>query len=251
MDFNWPVLVINLKLFFVGQEAQDYTLKAAETALKLEKPLIVCPNLIDLNNVVQRLQQENKEALQCLSIFSQKIDDANAGGKGTGQICLEALAQAQGSLLNHAENRLYGKGKNYSEKDFESLSRIIEKCANQKFPLIVCADSALTGQKIAARVKELGAEKNLAIAVEWDEFIGQRISMVEHKPEEIIKAKKLIDEESKGLPVYAGAGVEKPADVKKAVQEMGLQGVLAATGFTKAPNYNGNYVKAIEDVLSF
>ena len=52
--------------------------------------------------------------------------------------------------------------------------------------LVVCADTAETAKKIAEKVTSLNLNE-ISLAVEWDEYIGTKISMVENKPEEIEK----------------------------------------------------------------
>jgi triosephosphate isomerase len=234
-------LVINVKQFVVGREIDDYLRQVERLAEEHRQELIVCPSLADLG----RLKDFKSKYL---SVFSQRVENSVAGERKTGSICIESVkANAQGSLLNHAESRLYGIG--FPEGKFKQLMEIVFLASERELPLIVCADSPVTAKKIAVAAQEEGLTERLALAVEWDEFIGQRLSMVEKKPGEIIQAVKAVHSVNQKIPVYCGAGVEKAEEIKKAVKEFGAQGALAATGFTKAPAFEGDYLKALESVF--
>ena len=235
----WPRLVVNVKQYVIGREIEEYVSKAGELAERFKQELVVCPSLTDLGRV---------KGGKHLSIFAQRIEACQHGDKKTGMVCIDSVKQsAQGSLLNHAENRLYGIG--FPEGKFRQLMEIIALADEKELPVIVCADSTNTAQRIASAAVDQGIAGRLAIAAEWDEFIGQRISMVEHKPTEIIQAVKAVHAVDRKIPVYCGAGVEKAEEIKKAVFEFGAQGALAATGFTKAPAFEGDYLAALESVF--
>ena len=73
--------------------------------------------------------------------------------------------------------------------------------------------------------------------------------MVKEKPEEIAKSVKAVRDIDGEMPVYCGAGVETAEEINQARKEFGVQGALAATGFTKAPKFNGDFARALESVL--
>ena len=135
---NWPALVVNLKQHVVGQAVKDYMVKAAGLALKHKQPLIVCPAVADIDKAFQAVKEFNENAFDYLKIFSQKIDNVRAGDSRTGTVCLDSLANAQGSLLNHMEARVYGAAPNFSQENFNSLIETVEKArARNNFDLII------------------------------------------------------------------------------------------------------------------
>jgi triosephosphate isomerase len=247
---NWPTLVVNLKNYFVGQAAKDYAVKAADVALKVKKPFAVCPSVADMDKFYCAVNKHNPEAFNYLSVYAQKVDDVEAGEKKTGHVCIDSLVNATGTLLNHAETRVYGSAANYTEQDYNTLMSTIEKVRKRSdFALIVCADNYKTAGKIAQGLKDKGLTENTALAIEWDEFIG-KVSIVNEKPEEITKAVEAVKAIDQSLPVYCGACVETAEEINKARKDLGAQGALAATGFTKAPKFNGDFSLALESVLS-
>lgn len=75
------------------------------------------------------------------------------------------------------------------------------------------------------------AYRTVAIAVEWDEFIGKGISIVQQKPEIIRETVAGVRKINPVLPVYCGAGVETAQDIITAIKECGAAGSLAASAF--------------------
>ena len=73
--------------------------------------------------------------------------------------------------------------------------------------------------------------KTIAIAVEWDEFIGKGISIVQQKPEIIKQTGAAVKRINPALPVYCGAGVETVQDIIIAIRDCGAVGSLAASAF--------------------
>jgi triosephosphate isomerase len=71
----------------------------------------------------------------------------------------------------------------------------------------------------------------IAIAVEWDEFIGKGISIVREKPEIIKDTVAAVNQINPSLPVYCGAGVETAQDIITAIRDCGAVGSLAASAF--------------------
>lgn len=235
---HWPSLVINLKQHIVGKKVADYCAVLASLTAQYDVPIIICPPVADLDKARCALEKVPHR----IFLFSQKIDNVSEGDNKTGNVCVDSIAGVvDGTLLNHYEARVYSSN-SPSEKLNEILATI-KKAAEKGLRVIVCADGAETAARIAPFLPDA-----CAIAVEWDAFIGQRISMVKEKKEELRKALTAVKEIHPAIPVYAGAGIEEADDVVEFLK-MGGAGVLAATAFTKAPKYEGDYARAVEDVL--
>jgi len=73
--------------------------------------------------------------------------------------------------------------------------------------------------------------KTIAIAVEWDEFIGKGISIVQEKPEVIRETVAAVKGINPAISVYCGAGVETAQDIITAIRDCGAVGSLAASAF--------------------
>ncbi len=235
----WPILVVNLKQHIVGTAVHNYIKAVAPLTAQYAQPIIICPAIADLDKARAALPEDHH-----INVFSQKIDNVEKGQSKTGTVCVDSITPLAGTLLNHYEARIYGSGG--TEEQFNELITTAKKAFAKSLAVIFCADTAETGEKIARAM--LNYPATYAIAVEWDAFIGQRISMVKEKPEEIKTAIQKIKAVNPRIPVYAGAGVEDPEDIVE-VLKMGGAGALAATGFTKAPQKQGSYTAAIEGVL--
>ena len=59
---------------------------------------------------------------------------------------------------------------------------------------------------------------------------------------------KAVKQIRQAIPIYASSGMEE-AEVIMEFLKIGGVGVLAATAFTKAPRYDGDYGQAVEKVL--
>lgn len=75
--------------------------------------------------------------------------------------------------------------------------------------------------------------RRIAIAVEWDEFIGKGISIVKEKPDMIQHSVQAVHEINAAIPVYCGAGVETAEEILTVIRECGAIGSLAASAFAK------------------
>lgn len=213
-------LIINLKTY---EESNDKkAIKIAKICKKLEKEakkknveIILCPQLLDLRNIVK----------EKVSVFSQHIDDYNYGAY-TGYIVPKnvKLAGAIGTLINHSEHRL-------TIKEIETRIKIAKELG-----LISCV--------CTRNIKEtevISKFKPDFIAIEPKELIGGDISISTAKPELI----KLCVKASKKVPLLVGAGVKNSNDVKIAIK-LGSKGILVASGVIKAKNIENS----IKDLLT-
>ncbi len=235
---HWPPLVINLKQHVTGKQVADYCAAVASLTMQYEISVALCVPVADLDKARRALDRVPHQII----LFSQKIDNVATGESRTGAVCVDSLVGvADGTLLNHCEARIYHNSS--PPEKLNELLATIKKACDKGLRVIVCADGAETVSRIAPFL--LGT---CAIAVEWDDFIGQRISILKEKKEELQKTLDAVKKINPTIPVYAGAGIEEPDDVIEFLR-MGGTGVLAATAFTKAPKYGRDYVRAVREVL--
>jgi len=167
----------------------------------------------DIQVVVQAMDLAPIVAAISIPVLAQHIDPVNFGSN-TGHILPESVVNAGGvgTILNHSENRL----------EREVLKASIKRAKEVGLKVIVCAKDPEEGASF------LEFEPDL-IAVEPPELIGGDISVSTAQPEIIKNAVKLIG----GDKLLVGAGVKNGEDVRIAM-ELGAQGVLLASGITKA-----------------
>lgn len=152
-------------------------------------------------------------------VWAQHIDDIEYG-QNTGQILPQAVieAGAKGTILNHSENKL----------PIEVIGEIIKKLRNlkinNKFRVLVCAESVEEGKQIASLKPDF-------LAYEPPELIGGDTSISVAKPEVISEFVREIKE----IPVLIGAGIHSQADIKKGL-ELGAKGFLVASDVVLAQN---------------
>lgn len=244
----WPALIVNLKQHLLGKKVVEYVQRTEEMATKYQRRIIVCPGAVELSSALSLKRK-------FVSLFAQAYDLAKEGENKTGRISPSSLVQAgvEGSLINHYERRIYGERAGAegrlrnSPEDFKKLIELIKLGDNVGLKLVVCADTAETVGKIAQEVTRLGLS-GISLAVEWDEYIGTKTSMVESQPREIEKAVKVVSKINKKIPVYCGAGVQGE-EIAEAIKQFGVQGALIATYCTKAPDFKGDYSKALDLIL--
>lgn len=200
------MLVVNFKAYREAQAegAVEIAEECQEAAEETGKEVIVCPSSEDLRIV-------NSKSLK---VFSQHTDPFEPGSH-TGSTTAESIhkAGADGTLLNHSENRM--------EKS--EIRRAIELCQKNNLKTVVCAQDP-------EECRELAGFDPDYIAFEPPELIGGKKSVSDSKPELIKEAV-----ESSSVPTLTGAGIKTRQDVEKSV-ELGCKGVLVASGVVKADN---------------
>ncbi|MFH1285274.1 MAG: triose-phosphate isomerase [Candidatus Micrarchaeota archaeon] len=152
-----------------------------------------------------------------IPVFAQHVD-ANKPGSNTGSVTAEQIKEAGaiGSLLNHSEKRLTP----------ELVKATVERCREVGIQSLVCTANPKESQ-------DYSKFNPTFIAVEPPELIGSGISVSSAKPEVVTNSVALVREVSQSVIILCGAGVSNGSDVKKAI-ELGSQGVLLASAFTKA-----------------
>ena len=202
------LIVINFKTYqsAVGPNA----LKLARLAESVSKNIIVCVQSTDILSVSKSTN---------LTVFAQHIDPVSFGSN-TGFILPESVkyAGAKGTLINHSEHRL----------DISVIKAILKRAKELKLKTIVCAKDA----EESARLSRLGPDY---IAMEPPELIGGDISVSTANPDMIRDTFNLVKKANPSVKILVGAGVKTSEDVKRSI-ELGADGVLLASGVTKAKN---------------
>ena len=215
MDFVTPIVVVNFKTFesAIGKNALKLAKIIEKCGKKTDKSVAICVTSLDLAKVTDAVK---------IPVFVEHCD-AYEPDAHTGTNLLESARDwgAVGVLINHAEHKL-------GVSDIEFLIN-----RSRKFGLmnIVCSNDVPVSRAIASLNPDV-------VAVEPPAFIGTDISVTDAEPKIVRDAvaavfgEKLKERKAK---VLCGAGIRTGKDVKKAI-ELGTDGVLVASGITKALN---------------
>jgi triosephosphate isomerase len=154
----------------------------------------------------------------------------NGHGSHTGSTLAEAVADAgaQGTLLNHSENRL----------KLADIDASMEAADRAGLETCVCGNNP---EQIGA-VAALGPD---SVAVEPPELIGGDVSVSTADPDIVVDAVKAAGAVDESVEVYCGAGVSTGDDVI-AAGELGATGILLASGVAKADDPRA----ALEDLVA-
>ncbi|HUS59794.1 MAG TPA: triose-phosphate isomerase [Nevskiaceae bacterium] len=149
-------------------------------------------------------------------IWAQHVDDIEYG-QNTGQALPEAIkaAGAQGTLLNHSENKL----------PVEVIGETIKRCQNLKLKVLVCSGNL-------EEAKEIVAFKPDFLAYEPPELIGSQTASVSTAKPGVIKN---FVTEIKNIPVLVGAGIHSQQDAKMGLK-LGAVGILVSSDVVLAQN---------------
>ncbi len=201
-----PLIVINFKTYrsAVGSNA----LRLAGLAESVSKNIIVCVQATDIYPI---------SSSTGLTVFAQHIDPVDFGSN-TGFILPESVksAGAKGTLINHSEHRL----------DHNTIKATLKRAKELNLKTIICAKDA----EESAELSKLGPDY---IAMEPPELIGGDISVSTANPDMIKDTFDLVKKANPTVKILVGAGVKTSEDVKKSI-ELGAEGVLLASGVTKA-----------------
>ena len=140
-----------------------------------------------------------------------------------GNAACDAIAQpqtalhrgAKGSIINHAEHKV----------ELDHVRSLFEMLP-EGFPVCACAADV-------EEAKALAALNPTYIAVEPPELIGGDISVTTADPAIVSDTVAAVKAVNPNVRVLCGAGVKNGQDVAKAL-ELGAEGVLLASGVTKA-----------------
>ena len=201
-----PLIVINFKTYAesTGANAVRLATAASKVAADSGVTMIVVPQAADIYQVAHEVD---------IPVYAQHMDGIQFGGH-TGHILAEALAEAgaRGTLINHSERRL----------ELAEIDAANQAAKRTNLATIICTNNVSTTKAAAS----LGPD---FVAIEPPELIGSGIPVSKANPEVVTGA---VDA-AMGVKVLCGAGISTGEDVKAAI-ELGTQGVLLASGVTKA-----------------
>lgn len=170
--------------------------------------LVACVSAFDLRSTA--------EATSSVQVWSQHLDPVGLGGfTGWLEPTTAVGHGAQGTLINHAEHKV----------EMDRVSALLEMLPDE-FPVCACAADVDEARALAA----LGPT---FIAVEPPELIGGDVSVTTADPAIVSDTVAVVKSVNPDVRVLCGAGVKNGADVAKAI-ELGAEGVLLASGVTKA-----------------
>jgi triosephosphate isomerase len=151
-----------------------------------------------------------------LEFWAQHLDPVGQGSF-TGWLEPETAMErgARGTLINHAEHKVET---DHVKRLLHQLDGRIEACA--------CAADE-------AEAKALAACAPAMIAVEPPELIGGDVSVTSADPGIVRDTVRLVKDINPDIMVLCGAGVKTGDDVSAALR-LGAEGVLLASGVTKA-----------------
>ncbi|WP_275740407.1 triose-phosphate isomerase [Halorhabdus sp. SVX81] len=160
--------------------------------------------------------------------WAQHVDPIEYGSN-TGHTLAETVADAgaEGTLINHSENRL----------KLADIDGSVEAAERAGLETCVCANNPA---QIGA-VTALGPD---SVAVEPPELIGGDVSVATGDPDIVTDAVEAAEAVDEDVEVYCGAGISTGDDVESA-GELGATGVLLASGVAKADDPRA----ALEDLV--
>ncbi len=202
-----PLVVVNFKTYStaLGSAAQRLAQQMAATSCNARMVAVV--SAFDLSSI---------SSISGLEVWSQHLDPVGQGSH-TGWLEPETAIErgAVGTIINHAEHKV----------SIDHVSKLMSMLPDG-FPICACA----------ADVEEARALAKLGptfIAVEPPELIGGDISVTSADPAIVSDTVAAVKEVNPNVRVLCGAGVKNGADVAMAI-ELGTEGVLLASGVTKA-----------------
>ena len=202
------LVILNFKAYkeAAGAKAEELGKICKETAEATGARIIVAPQTVDILRTVP--------LVETVAQYASSIKP----GSGTGANLVDALkdAGATGSILNHSERRI----------PHLQISETVDRLKEAGMISIVCAQDDEEAKALADFSPDY-------IAVEPPELIGSGISVSQSKPEVVTKTVENIKQVNPSVKVLCGAGISNGSDVKKAI-ELGVDGVLLASAFTKA-----------------
>ena len=204
------LIVVNFKTYESAQGDAAVALAKAmeEVDATTDATMVAVVSAFDLSAV--------KAAAPNLEVWAQHLDPIG-WGSNTGWLHPEtAMARgAAGSIINHAEHKV----------DISHVENLLSQLPDE-FPVCACAADI-------DEAKALAALSPTFIAVEPPELIGGDISVTTADPGIVSGTAAAVKAANAEVRVLCGAGVKNGADVAMAI-ELGTEGVLLASGVTKA-----------------
>lgn len=207
-----PIILINFKVYneISGIKGLELSKICEKVSKELDVNISIAPQMIDLSYISEKVK---------IPVFSQHVDNIKPGS-GTGKTTLEGIksSKAVGTIINHSENRL----------NIADIESIVTRCKDLELISVVCTNNLAVSKSVSMFNPDF-------IAVEPPELIGGDISVTDADPDIVRNTVKAIRNISPKVKVLCGAGVKNGKDVRKAL-ELGTEGVLLASGVTKAKN---------------
>lgn len=204
-----PLIVVNFKTYdSASAENADALAKAMEVVAGKDVEIIAVTSAFDLYSVSQNAVNVN--------VWSQHLDPVGYGSN-TGWLHPQTAIKrgAQGTIINHAEHKV----------SLEHVENLLGMLPND-FPVCACAADV-------EEARNLAKLNPTFIAVEPPELIGGDISVTTADPTIVSDSVAVVKEVNPNVRVLCGAGVKTGKDVATAI-ELGAEGVLLASGVTKA-----------------
>ena len=202
-----PLVVVNFKTYTTALGHAAESLAAHMAATETSARMVAVASAFDLGAVA---------SVDGLEVWSQHLDPVGQGSH-TGWLEPQTAIErgAVGTIINHAEHKV-------------SIDHVRDLMAMlpDGFPICACAANVDEARALAA----LGPT---FIAVEPPELIGGDISVTTADPSIVSDTVAVVKDVNPDVRILCGAGVKNGADVAKAI-ELGAEGVLLASGVTKA-----------------
>lgn len=209
---NTPIVILNYKTYLEssGENALELARALKSASEESGITMVAAPQAADIYRIQDQIS---------LPIFAQHIDPITPGGH-TGSNLIETLIEAgiSGSLINHSENRM----------KLADIDEVIQLCKQNDIESCVCTNNIATSKAIATFSPD-------AVAVEPPELIGTGIPVSQAQPEVVEDSVKGVKSINKKIKVLCGAGISTGDDMKAAM-DLGVDGVLLASGIVKAEN---------------
>ena len=204
-----PMIVVNFKTYASASgEAAASLLEAMQAHANGPATMVATVSAFDLG----ALGSNNGD----VHVWAQHLDPVGLGGYTGWLEPQTAIARgASGTLINHAEHKV----------DLGHVERLLAMLPDE-FPVCACAADV-------DEAKALAALNPTFIAVEPPELIGGDISVTTADPSIVSETVAAVKAVNPNVRVLCGAGVKNGQDVAKAL-ELGAEGVLLASGVTKA-----------------
>ena len=205
-----PLIVVNFKTYSTAMGIQAENLASMMASVSTSARMVGVVSAFDLATINQSFPN--------LEIWSQHLDPVGMGSF-TGWLQPDNAIErgARGTIINHAEHKV---PLNHVDELMKQLPEGFQICA--------CAADV-------EEAKSLAALSPTFIAVEPPELIGGDISVTTADPGIIKSTVDAVKSVNENIRVLCGAGVKNGSDVKIALS-LGAEGVLLASGVTKAEN---------------
>jgi len=205
-----PLIVVNFKTYATaqGEAAVSLATAMAEVDATTDATMVAVVSAFDLSAI--------KAATPNLEVWTQHLDPID-WGSNTGWLHPQTAMErgATGSIINHAEHKV----------NLDHVEKLLAQLPND-FPVCACAADIDEARSLATLSPRF-------IAVEPPELIGGDISVTTADPAIVSGTAEAVRAVNPNVRVLCGAGVKNGEDVAKAI-ELGTEGVLLASGVTKA-----------------